>query len=100
MALFYIEYGCSQCKEQLIVEANDETDAIDYAYQSAQDSYWSYDCNYIDPDDYPDADEEDLAEIEEQDMETDIFYFAEPYDSSNEEHKEAMREQGNKPFCV
>ena len=100
MSLFYIEYGCSQCTEHLIVEAKDMGAAHEYAYQSAQDAYFSYDCNFIDPEDYPDADEEELVEIEEQEMEMDIHYFAESFDAENEDHQMTFEEQNNKPFEV
>lgn len=98
--LYYIEYGCSQCTERLIVSAKDESNANEYAYQSAQDLYFSYDCNFIDPEDYPEATEEELVEIEEQEMEMDIHYFVEDFDDSNEEHVDTLREQNGKPFEV
>lgn len=100
MSLFYIEYGCSQCTERLIVSAKDGSNASEYAYQCAQDSYFSYDCNFIDPEDYPEATEEELVEIEEQEMELDIFYFVDDFDESNEEHVDILREQNGKPFEV
>lgn len=98
--LYFIEYGCSQCTEHLIVEAKDAAAAEYYAYTSAQDCYFGYDCNYIDPEDYPDATEEELVEIENEEMELDIHYLAEEFDESNEEHIETLREQDNKPFEV
>ena len=98
--LYFIEYGCSQCTERLIVEAKDAAAAEYYAYTSAQDCYFGYECNYIDPEDYPDATEEELVEIENEEMELDIHYLAEEFDESNEEHIETLREQDNKPFEV
>lgn len=100
MPLFYIEYGCSICTEHLIVEAKDEEAANDYAYQSAQEVYYSYDCNYPDMDECEDMDDEDMAEMMQQDMESDIHYYAVIYDISNEDHVETMREQHNIPFKV
>lgn len=100
MSLFYIEYGCSQCIEHLIVEAKDMGAAHEYAYQSAQEEYYSYDCNYPDVDDCEGMDEEEIAEMMQQDMEQDIQYFAEIYDPENEDHIMTMREQSNKPFEV
>ena len=100
MSLFYIEYGCSQCTEHLVVSAKDEASAEYYAYTAAQDCYYSYDCNYIDPDDYPDATEDEFAEIECEEMEMDIHHSAELFDESNEDHVETLKEQNNKPFEV
>lgn len=98
--LYFIEYGCSQGSEHLIVSAKDKAAAEYYAYISAQDTWYSYECNYIDPEDYPDATEEELVEIEGEEMEMDIHYCAEPFDDKNEEHIETLREQNNKPFEV
>ena len=98
--LYFIEYGCSCCTEHLIVEAKDQAVAEYYAYTSAQDCYFGYECNYIDPEDYPDATEEELVEMEQEEMELDIHYSAEDFDESNEEHIETLREQDNKPFEV
>lgn len=98
--LYFIEYGCSCCTENLIVEAKDQAAAEYYAYTSAQDCWYSYDYNMIDPEDYPDATEEELVEIEQEEMELDIHYLAEEFDESNEEHIETLREQNNKPFEV
>ena len=102
--LFFIEYGCSCCNETLIVSCDDSNEALqramDYAHQAATDSYYSYDCNYPDPEDYEDVSEEELAEIEEEEMEYDIFYSAVEYDPANEDHIAAMKEQGNKPYAI
>ena len=100
MSLYFIEYGCTQCTEHLIVEAENAADAENYAYISAQDCWYSYECNMIDPEDYPDATEEELVEIENEEMEQDIHYLAEEFDASNEEHIETLHEQGNEPFEV
>lgn len=98
--LYYIEYGCSICSERLIVSAKSKEDAEHYAYISAQDVWYSYDYNMIDPEDYPDASEEELVEIECEEMEQDIHYYAEPFDPESEEHAETLKEQNNKPFEV
>lgn len=102
--LFYIEYGCSCCDDTLVVSCSDPNDALlfamDYAHHAAVDSYYSYDCNYPNPDDYPDASEEELAEIEEEEMEYDIFYSAVLYNPLNEDHVTALEEQGGKPFEI
>ena len=75
--LYFIEYGCTQCTEHLIIEAKDAAAAEYYAYTSAQDCYFGYECNYIDPEDYPDATEEELVEIENEEMELDPSVFPE-----------------------
>ena len=98
--VFFIKYGCSQTTENLIVEANDYTRAEEYAIQSAQDSYYSYDCNYLNPDEYPEYDEEELNEYEWQDMQEDIYWEVVPFDKNDEEHLECLREQDNVPFSV
>lgn len=102
--LYFIEYGCSCCSETLIVSCDDPNAALqramDYACQAATDSYFSYDCNYADPEDHPGASEEELAEIEQEEMEYDIFYSAIPYDPKNEDHVAAFAEQDNKPFKI
>ena len=101
MSLFYIEYGCSICTEHLIVEAESEDAANEYAYLEAQNIYYSYDCNYPDAEDYEDdMSEDDMAELMQQDMEQDIQYFAEIYDAKNEDHAMTMREQDNKPHEI
>lgn len=100
MSLFYIEYGCSICTEHLIVEAKNEDAANEYAYQEAQNVYWSYDCNYPDAEDCDGMDEEEVAELMQQDMEQDLQYFAEPYNPENEDHIMTMREQDNKPHII
>lgn len=100
MSLFYIEYGCSICTEHLIVEAKNEDAANEYAYLSAQEIYYSYDCNYPDVEDCEGMDEDDIAEMMQQDMEQDIQYFAEAYDTENEDHTMTMREQNNIPHPI
>ena len=100
MSLFYIEYGCSICTERLIVEAKDEEVANDFAYQCAQELYWSYDYNYPNSEDCEGMDEDDIAEMMEQDMQQDIQYLAVPYDENNEDHAMTMRDQYNKPHEI
>ena len=98
--LFYIKYGCSVSHESLIVEADCFERAEEYAEASAQDVYYSYDCNYPNDEDYDDYSEEEISELEYQDMISDIDWVVEPYDEKNEEHKDAMHEQGGVPFEV
>lgn len=100
MSLYYIEYGCSICTEHLIVEAKNMSAAYEYAYQEAQNVYYSYDCNYPDEEDCEGMDEDEIAEMMHQDMEQDIQYFVEIYDAENEDHAMTMREQDNKPHEI
>ena len=44
--------------------------------------------------------EEEIDENEYMDMMSDIDWVVEPYDESNEDHVEAMEEQGGVPFEV
>ena len=98
--LFYTKYGCSICHESLIVNADDFETANRWAEQSAQDVYYSYDCNYLSDEDYEEYDEEDICDIEYQEMLSDIDWIVEPYDEKNEEHLDAMHEQGGVPFEI
>jgi hypothetical protein len=98
--LFYIKYGCSISHESLIVNADDFDAADRYAEQSAQDVYYSYDCNYLSDEDYEEYDEEEVCDMEYQEMLSDIDWVVEPYDEKNEEHLDAMHEQGGVPFEV
>ena len=98
--LYLIEYGCSICTEHLVVLAENEERANEFAYQEAQSVYWSYDCNYPAEEDCEDMSEEEIAELAEQDMEQDIQYFVELYDPNNEEHQAYMHDQNNKPHEI
>ena len=98
--LFYIEYGCSVSHERLIVDAESYERADQYAEVSAQDVYWSYDCNYLCDEDCENYSEEEISELEYQDMLYDLCWLVEPYDEKNEEHKEALHEQQGVPFEI
>jgi hypothetical protein len=98
--LYLIEYGCSICSEHLVVLAESEECANEFAYQEAQSVYWSYDCNYPAEEDCEDMNEEEIAELAEQDMEQDIRYFVELYDPNNKEHQAYMRDQNNEPHEI
>lgn len=105
MSLFYIKYGCSVSHEQLIIEAETFKRADEYAEGAAQDCYYSYDCNYPSDEDCAYYEEEgmtedEISENEYMDMMNDIDWTVEPYNETNEDHIEAMREQNNKPFEV
>ena len=98
--LYLIEYGCSICTEHLIVLANDEQSATDYAYQEAQNVYYSYDYNYPDAEDCEGMNEDDIAEMMQEDMEQDIHYLAVIYNPEDEEHVMVMHDQNDKPYEI
>lgn len=98
--LYYIEYGCSICAEHLIVSAKDIGTAYEYAYQEAQNLYYSYDCNYPDEEDCEGMTEDEIAEMAHEDMEQDIQYLAVEYDENNEDHAMTMRDQKNEPHEI
>ena len=98
--LFYIEYGCSVSHERLIVDAESYDRADQYAEASAQDVYWSYDCNYLSDEDCGNYTEEEINELEYQDMLYDLHWLVEPYDEKNEDHKEVLHEQQEIPFEI
>ena len=98
--LYYIEYGCSISHERLVVDADSYERVDQYAEASAQDVYWSYDCNYMCDEDYEDCTEDEVNELEYQDMLHDIHWLVEPYDEKNENHKDAMHEQNGIPFEI
>ena len=105
MSLFYIKYGCSVNHEQLIIEAETLERAEEYAEGAAQDSYYSYDCNYPSDEDYAYYEgegmtEDEISEEEYMDMMSDIDWVVVSYDESNEDHVEAMKEQGGVPFEI
>lgn len=98
--LYYIEYGCSICTEHLIALAKDKQSAIDFAYQEAQNLYYSYDCNYPDTEDCEGMTEDEIAEMLQDEMEQDIQYYATEYNSEDEDHIMTMREQDDKPHEI
>ena len=103
--LFYIKYGCSVSHESLIVDTDDFDEADRYAERAAQDCYYSYDCNYLNDEDYELYEEdgltaEEISEQEYMDMLNDIDWTVEPYDEKNEEHIDTMAEQGGEPHEV
>ena len=103
--LFYIKYGCSINHESLIVNADDFDVADRYAEQAAQDSYYSYDCNYLSEEDYEyykedGLTEDEISEQEYMDMLNDIDWLVEPYDEKNEEHIDTLAEQEGIPHEI
>ena len=105
MSLFYIKYGCSISYERLIIEAETVERAEEYAEGAAQDCYYSYDCNYLSDEEYDyyekeRMNEDEISENEYMDMMNNIDWVVEHYDESNEDHVEAMKEQGGVPFEV
>ena len=98
--LYLIEYGCSICSEHLVVLAENHGEAIEFAYQEAQNVYYSYDSNYPDAEDCEGMDEDDIAEMMQEDMEQDIHYLAVEYNPEDEEHVMVMHDQNDKPYEI
>lgn len=98
--LYLIEYGCSICSEHLVVLADSQDEAVELAYQEAQNIYYSYDCNYPDMDECEGMDDDDIAELVQQDMEQDIHYHAVIYNPEDEEHVMVMHDQNSKPYEI
>lgn len=98
--LFYIRYGCSIGHESLIVDSETYERADEWAEASAQEIYYSYDCNYINSEDYDIFSEEEISEMEYQDMLNDIDWVIEFFDKNNEEHMDAWNEQEARPFEI
>ena len=98
--LYLIEYGCSICTEHLVVLAESEERANEFAYQEAQNVYWSYDCNYPAEEDCDEMDEDDIAEMMQEDMEQDINYLVVIYNPEDEEHLMVMHDQNDKPHEI
>lgn len=98
--LYVLTYGCSITKEKLVVSADHESDVDDYGYQSAQDCWYSYDCNLVSPEDYEGYSEEEIADAEWEDMLNDIYWYWEVFDCNNEEHLSVFNEQDNVPFEI
>ena len=98
--LYYIEYGCSISHERLVVDADSHERADQYAEASAQDVFWSYDCNYMHEEDCEGYTDEEVSEFEYQDMLNDTHWLVESYDEKNEDHREALHEQQGVPFEI
>lgn len=96
--LYYIEYGCSICKEQLIVKANSAEDAENYARVEAEDVYYSYSSNCFDRYEYEDLTDDEFEDMDFEVMCNDIIYKVEKFDKNNFVHTETLAEQNDEPF--
>ena len=91
--LFYIKYGCSKCKQAMIVDAEHINDALAYAESCAFELFDSYDNDdIVDWEDY--SNEEQYYEALEEAAINDIFYWAEDYDEYNIDHVDTLKEDG------
>ena len=91
--LFYIEYGCSKCKETMIVDAKHINDALTYAEMRAFELFDSYDNDdIVDWEEY--SNKEQYCEALEEAAINDIFCRAEDYDECNVDHVDALKEDG------
>ena len=87
------------------MEADNFERADEYAEQSAQDVYYSYDCNYPSDEDYACYEEDgltedEISESEYMDMMNDIDWLVEPFDEKNEEHVDTLKEIGGMPYQI
>lgn len=92
--LYYIEYGCSQNTEALIVDAKSKDEALDYAYEQARYEFDSYDQTATIGEYEEYGTDEEYSNAYEEALENDIFYSAEKYDETNEIHEMIFNEYG------
>ena len=105
--LFYVTYGVSGCSDNyLIIDAEDEVAANDWAYQEAIREYESYEGlhgirSYSDicaedfiEDEMTDKDYDEAEEIYQEERENTISYRVTPFDNNITEHIEALEEMG------
>ena len=92
--LFYVEYGCSQSTESLILDADDFNQAYDFAMTSAEELFDEYDQSATvgDRDEYESDDE--YWDAYDDAMANDIHWVAEEYDEDNDFHKATFDEGG------
>lgn len=97
---YFLEYGCSIHRDYLVVSAKDEFEVNRYGCVAAEEEYYSYNCNYLDREDYPDYTDEEFEEAQQEEMENDINWAWDEFDPTNEDHIATLREQDNKPFEI
>ena len=92
--LFYIEYGCPQSTESLILDADDFNQAYDFAITNAEELFNSYDQSALvgERDEYESDNE--YWDVYEDTMNNNIFYSAEEYDEDNDFHKATFDDYG------
>ena len=89
--LYYVEFGCSEAAGRLIVNAESEDQAWEFAEVEADNLFDSYD-HGIYEDDYEEYEDFEADYYEARD--TDVFYSVEPYDEKKDEHREAIEADG------
>lgn len=98
-SLYYIEYGCTCEDVSLVILAESLEEATTYAYESAIDSYHSFEglhgmLDYIEfcEEEGYDPEDKDAEDAFNEMVENDIHYFASFYDGENEDHRVAYDE--------
>ena len=98
--LFYIEYSCGCGNNAMIVKAENEKTAFDYAYERAIEEYDSYEGLHGILSQAEVCEEYGIEDIESVEAETAYFeekentvhYHAAAYDAENTDHSSAMED--------
>ena len=97
---FFIGFGCGCGEEYEVIEAKNEDDAMHYAHECAVENYQSFE-GYHGVLDWGDVKEEyeleDDYEVDvayQEEIESTIKYWVDPFDENNEEHVERLEAQG------
>lgn len=98
--IYFVQYGCTECLENLIVESDDISNVEDYARQAALDCYYSYDRDFLTEEEAMNYGEEEICEMEWEAAEMDIFWSVDLFDDKDEEHLDYLRTQEGRPFIV
>lgn len=105
--LFYVTYGVNGCSDNyLIIDAEDEEAANNWAYQEAINEYESYEGlhgirSYSDicaedfiEDEMTNEDYDEAEEIYQEEKENAISYGVTPFNDNIAEHTDALEEMG------
>jgi hypothetical protein len=85
--LCIVQFGCTQCTSYLAVEADDYDAAVEFAEESAIDSWESYNSNVEHNED------ERYSDAWWDTVYSEIHYAVEPYDDSDDFHYSILEEQ-------
>ena len=80
--IYFVHYSCGpgmDASDIIVAESQEEADKV--AYEMAKEHSYSYEGSngYLDPDDYEELSEDEIAEEIEQDRENSLDYYAEIY---------------------
>jgi hypothetical protein len=104
--LFYIEWSCPCDNGREIIEASDIEVAADYARQRAIDSRESFEGYHgvMDFEQFCEVEDREIDDNSWEDymvmVEDEINYFATAFDEANDEHLDALEEQGGCPYIA